>query len=293
MKTIKQIVFVLAIAVMMQACKPAGGEFPGSEYMPDMAHPISYEANAYDAYKYHTWDEQSVMTRKELTGKMQPVKGTVPRGYAGVYFASGADAQQAVMDNLHGAGNNNAQAIPVNGKVPYYYGNTPEERLRATAEIIENPFPITASGLARGKDLYVIYCGICHGEKGDGLGYLVRDANPAAGDAGGKYPAAPANFLNADLSVASNGRYYHAIMYGLNMMGAYADKLSYEERWQVIHYIRSLQAVANSAKYDEAANTLNPAFGTPMKLVAKSKATAAAEAAPTTDTAAPAGPSQH
>jgi hypothetical protein len=116
MKTIKQIVFVLAIAVMVQACKPAGGEFPGTEYMPDMAHPISYEANAYDAYKYHTWDEQSVMTRKELTGRMQPVKGTVPRGYAGVYFASGADAQQAVMDNLHGVGNNNAQAIPVNAK---------------------------------------------------------------------------------------------------------------------------------------------------------------------------------
>lgn len=39
MKTIKQIVFVLAIAVMVQACKPAGGEFPGTEYMPDMAHP--------------------------------------------------------------------------------------------------------------------------------------------------------------------------------------------------------------------------------------------------------------
>jgi hypothetical protein len=82
-------------------------------------------------------------------------------------------------------------------------------------------------------------------------------------------------------------------MYGLNVMGAYADKLSYEERWQVIHYIRSLQAAANSAKYDEAANTLNPAFGTPMKLVAKSKATAAAEPAPTTDTAAPTGSAQH
>ena len=75
-------------------------------------------------------------------------------------------------------------------------------------------------------------------------------------------------------------------------MGSYADKLSYEERWQVVHYIRSLQAVKNGAKYDESANTLNPAFGTPMKLVAK-KVTAAAAPAPVTDSAAPAGPASH
>lgn len=292
MKTIKQIVFVLVFAAVMQACQPAGGEFPGSEYMPDMGHPISYEANAYDAYKYHTWDEQSVMTRKELTGRMHPVKGTVPRGYAGVYFASGDEARQAVMDNLRGAGNNNALAIPVNGKVPYYYADTPEERLRATAEIIDNPFPITKSGLEKGKELYNVFCGICHGEKGDGLGYLVREADPAKGDPGGKYPAAPANLVSEQFSTASNGRFYHAIMYGLNVMGAYADKLSYEERWQVIHYIRSLQAAKNSAKYDESANTLNPAFGTPIKLTAN-KATAAVAPAPATDSAAPAGPASH
>ena len=31
-------------------------------------------------------------------------------------------------------------------------------------------------------------------------------------------------------------------MYGKNVMGGYSDKLSYEERWQVIHYIHSLIA---------------------------------------------------
>jgi hypothetical protein len=40
---------------------------------------------------------------------------------------------------------------------------------------------------------------------------------------------------------AGDGRYYFAIMYGKNVMGGYADKLSYEERWHVINYIRSLQ----------------------------------------------------
>ena len=124
------------------------------------------------------------------------------------------------------------------------------KRTRAMAEIIYNPYPITSKGLEQAKPLYDIYCGICHGEKGDGAGYLVRED-------GGVYPAAPANFLTDEFIAASNGRYYHAIMYGKNVMGGYADKLSYEERWQVIHYIRSLQAKEKKLVYDETENTLN------------------------------------
>ena len=52
-------------------------------------------------------------------------------------------------------------------------------------------------------------------------------------------------------------------MYGRNVMGAYKDKISYEERWQVIHYIRSLQAKDKKLEYSEQANTLNPEFGVP------------------------------
>jgi hypothetical protein len=48
-------------------------------------------------------------------------------------------------------------------------------------------------------------------------------------------------------------------MYGKNMMGRYADKLSYKERWQVIQYIRSLQAKAKNLQYDQNTNTLNSA----------------------------------
>jgi mono/diheme cytochrome c family protein len=140
--------------------------------------------------------------------------------------------------------------MPKNGHVPYHYEDTEEERTRAGGEIKFNPFPITATGMASGKELYDIYCGICHGEAGDGLGYLVRDD-------GGVYPAAPANFLLPDLVSASEGRYYHSIMYGKNVMGSYADKLSFEERWQVIHYIRALQAKNEKLQYDEQGNTLN------------------------------------
>jgi len=184
--------------------------------LPDMGHSIAYEANYYNYYYQNTWGSEDEYY-KMVTPRL-PVAGTVPRR-------------------------------TTNGDPVYHYGNSEEERARAMAEMINNPYPITDAGLAQAKPLYDVYCGICHGDKGDGAGYLVRD--------GSAYPVQPANFLLEEFLNASNGRYYHTIMQGRNLMGAYADKLSYEERWQVIHYIRSLQAKELKLAYNEEINTLN------------------------------------
>ena len=260
---IKKYLFALVLAALLAACSPSDGNFTGSEYMPDMAHSIAYEANVYTHYGLNTWDEASTVDLKKLSNPGEPVVGTVPRGYAGSRFSADDTAREEMMATLRGENSTNAIAVPVNGSVPYYYGDTEEERTRATAELINNPFPITEDGLAKGKELYTTFCGICHGEKGDGLGYLYNEeANPNA-----KYPAAPANLIAGDLLTASNGRYYHAIMYGKNVMGAYKDKISYEERWQVIHYIRSLQAKETKTEYSAELNTLNDSFGTPVAIL--------------------------
>ncbi len=207
--------------ILIVACQSPGGNSTGSEYMPDMAHSIAYEANYYNYYYNNTWSDRE--TYHKFAQPRQPVEGTVPRG---------------------------------GGVKAYAYGNTEEERTRATAEILNNPFPITDAGLKEGKALYDTFCGICHGEAGDGAGYLVRDD-------GGKYPVQPANFLLDEFIAASNGRYYHAIMHGKNLMGAYADKIDYEERWQVIHYIRALQAKDKKLAYNQMENTYNSTFGEP------------------------------
>lgn len=68
-------------------------------------------------------------------------------------------------EHLRGMTSLNEIGVPINGSVPYHYQDTEEERARATAEIIENPYPITDAGLVRGKDLFIINCAICHGEK--------------------------------------------------------------------------------------------------------------------------------
>lgn len=276
----KHIVFAIVAIALLNACSPSSGDNPGHEYMPDMAHSIAYEVQAYQAYNRNTWDDASTFSKKELAMPRMPVSGTIPRGYVGLYHSDPA-GQAAMMDVLHGKNAVNAISTPLNGRVPYYYGDSEEERSRATRDIRNNPFPITEAGLAKGKELYTINCAICHGEKGDGGGYLVRDPNPAAGDPGGKYPAAPANLMLDTFLLASNGRFYHAVMYGKNAMGAYADKLSFEERWQVIHYIRSLQAESKKAVYNEQDNSFNPEFGVPKAKLVK--------ATPATDDAPPAG----
>lgn len=209
----------------LQSCQQAGVNNTGSEYMPDMGHSIAYEANYYNYYYYNTWGTEDEYYKFAQPGL--PVAGTIPR-----------------------RGNDGGFNIPTQGSVPYYYGDTDAERERAIAEIIDNPLPITEAGLAEGKELYNIFCSTCHGEKGDGNGYLVRDD-------GGVYPVQPANFLLEEHVNASNGRFYHSIMHGKNLMGSYKDKISYEERWNVIHYIRSLQAKELKLVYNQEENTLN------------------------------------
>jgi cytochrome c553 len=245
-------IIITAIAVFsFQACAPAKGESPGHEYMPDMAHAITYEANRIDEYSLHTWNKESVRSVNQLWGKPRvPVNGSIPRGYVGISAHGNSNDFRTMMA---GEGNSGI-STPLNGNVPYYYTDTEEERTRATKEIVMNPFPITKKSLAKGKELWIIYCGICHGEKTAGNGYLVDDSK----NRNVKYPAQPANLLLDTFVNGNNGRLYHAIMYGKNVMGGYADKLSYEERWDVIHYIRSCQAEEKKLQYDEAGNTFKP-----------------------------------
>jgi len=227
---------MISLVIIFSACSPSKGDAPGHEYMPDMFHSTAYEANTVNYYRYNTWGSKEDYMKYAMPRK--PVAGTIARGAAGMGRSDAGDMAQ------------HFQSMPVSGSVPYYYEDTEEERTRAMEEITTNPYPITADGLVDGKNLYEIFCGICHGPAGGGLGYLVRDD-------GGVYPAAPANMLLPEFVAASEGRFYHAIMYGKNVMGGYGDKLGYEERWNVIHYIRSLQAQDQKLSYDENENTLN------------------------------------
>ena len=116
------------------------------------------------------------------------------------------------------------------GYIPFDIDNTTEGYELAKTTLM-NPLDSTAVDLNRGKELYEIYCGICHGNKGKGQGKLVKREKilgiPSYDDAGRAITA---------------GSIYHTIYYGKNAMGSYANQLNEEERWQVVSYVLKLKA---------------------------------------------------
>jgi mono/diheme cytochrome c family protein len=96
---------------------------------------------------------------------------------------------------------------------------------------LKSPLKAENIDLETGKELYNIYCGICHGTKGDGQGNLVKREKilgiPSYDDVG---------------RAITEGSIYHTIYYGKNAMGSYANQINEEERWQVIAYVLTLKA---------------------------------------------------
>ncbi len=116
------------------------------------------------------------------------------------------------------------------GHMPYKFANSIEGKEQARLQLSPLDSLQSDINLKVGAELYNIYCAICHGSKGNGLGYLVEREKilgvPSYDDAG------------RNISVGST---YHTIYYGLNSMGSYANQLNEEERWQVAEYVIKLK----------------------------------------------------
>ena len=101
---------------------------------------------------------------------------------------------------------------------------------------LPNPIDsMSAEDLKETERLYLINCGICHGQKLDGNGPLWKDGD-------GPYPSKPATLVgDAKYESMPEGQMFYSITYGKNLMGSYASQLSAKQRWQVIHYIKTKQ----------------------------------------------------
>jgi mono/diheme cytochrome c family protein len=125
--------------------------------------------------------------------------------------------------------------LPAEGSIPR--GFTPFdiandiEGFNLAKETLMNPLDSTQIDTPRAKELYDIYCGICHGNLGNGQGNLVKREKilgvPSYDDAG---------------RAITEGSIYHTIYYGKNAMGSYANQLNEEERWQVVAYVLKLKS---------------------------------------------------
>lgn len=159
-----------------------------------------YMPNMYEAVPYETYSESNAFANGR-EGQL-PVDGTIPRGHS-----------------------------------LFEYPNTTQGYLMAK-ENLTSALDSTQVNMAEAKELYEIYCGICHGNKGDGKGKLVQREKilgvPSYDDAG---------------RAITEGSIYHTIYFGKNAMGSYANQLNEKERWEVVAYVLQLkQALEASAK---------------------------------------------
>lgn len=155
-----------------------------------------YFPNMYESPSYETFGAYDIFPNEQSA--MLPADNTIPRGFE-----------------------------------PYDLADTNEDRDKAK-EILDFPFEVTEKHLDKGKELYGLYCAICHGNKGDGQGFLVEREKflgvPSYGDAG---------------RVITPGNIFFAQTHGLNTMGSYSSQLDPKERWQVAMHVMDLKAALN------------------------------------------------
>ena len=98
---------------------------------------------------------------------------------------------------------------------------------------------ITGAFLERGQNRYQIYCAPCHGTLGDGNGITKS------------YGMLTTPTYHDDrLRGMAEGEIFNTITHGKNTMMSYADKLSPDDRWAVVAYVRALQRAAHGTIND-------------------------------------------
>jgi cytochrome c5 len=128
---------------------------------------------------------------------------------------------------------------PVEGTVPrnwlpYEYKGQHD----TVVKFLANPLGVSKEILKNGQSKYNTYCSPCHGYYGDGDSRMR-----------GQFPNPPSLHTNRARDWA-DGNLYHVITNGQNVMPSYAEQLSSDERWAVIHYMRVLQRAKNAKDSD-------------------------------------------
>jgi mono/diheme cytochrome c family protein len=123
---------------------------------------------------------------------------------------------------------------PVEGTVAKGFIPYPFMGIDEPQEYLSNPLLPSIENLKLGKKKYLTYCSPCHGNFGDGDSRLK-----------GQFPNPP-TLHSQRIRSFEDGRFYHIITIGKNIMPAYASQISREERWAIVNYIRVLQKAKNA-----------------------------------------------
>ena len=119
------------------------------------------------------------------------------------------------------------------GMLPFEYERAEQDALHAGEEIINPKSSDDADSVARGATAYAIYCQHCHGPGGAGDGMVAKRGFPP-----------PPSLLLEHVVKMKDGRMFHITTLGQGNMPGHAAQVSREDRWNIINYIRTLQADA-------------------------------------------------
>lgn len=194
------LIAIVGASVGLASCS-ASGDYPGTEYAPQMYHSVAYEPLS----QIKNEDEgQWLSSREDGKGEFYN---------SNPYNPHGMNMREPV-----------ANTVPrsKNGILPY--------RLRIAdlegAAAVENPVELTEEVLAEGGQLYIQYCSACHGSQGEGDGKVGEVIGGVANLKGGAYMDLP------------DGHIFHVITHGKGRMGAHGSQISIERRWKIVHYVK-------------------------------------------------------
>jgi mono/diheme cytochrome c family protein len=97
-----------------------------------------------------------------------------------------------------------------------------------TAVKKKNPVEPTEASIKEGKDLYNQHCKSCHGAKGKGDGPKAEKIDISCGD-----------LSSPETAKISDGELWWKTTEGRKPMPSFKEKLSDNERWSIINYIRT------------------------------------------------------
>jgi len=132
-----------------------------------------------------------------------------------------------------------APRVMPEGTLPTDTGSPPQDLEQATVKA-HNPLKPTAANIAHGKELFTNTCAPCHGASGHGDGPVAHLLHAHGFD--------PKNLVTGVAKNLPDGYIYGYIRDGGIHMPAYADAMNSDERWDVVMYVRQLEAQADKSK---------------------------------------------
>lgn len=203
--TLKNTLQFAAYGTMIYALSScaAKGDYPGTEYAPQMYHSVPYEGLS----QVTDTEEGNSITSIEGPGEFYTSNPNNPNGM---------NMREPVPNTVPRS---------KGGYLPY---RLEQAELEAGALI---PSPLDTADtqvIADGKLLYDRFCEHCHGSKGTADGLVAE-----------KYPGV-ANLTGIAYTNITEGHIFHVITMGKGLMGAHGSQMSEEDRWKIARYVKQV-----------------------------------------------------